>query len=206
MVSVVAKKLHKQRQEKALSELFEKADVTRDGSITVHEFLALCEEHGAHIGEEELEAFNKRADNKGEITKEDFIGLIKNSNLAKEFEDVDKQSDFYWKKKADLAFRIFDRNNDGYINKKEFKMMTTASKFSMKKIETVFALCDENGDGKLDYKEFTEILFRHRDRQEEVTRLEESLLSEEELAKKRAKEKAEWEKKHTRRKIKIRCK
>ena len=36
--------------------------------------------------------------------------------------------------------RIFDRNNDGYINKKEFKMMTTASKFSMKKIETVFAV------------------------------------------------------------------
>ena len=36
--------------------------------------------------------------------------------------------------------RIFDRNKDGYINKKEFKMMTTASKFSMKKIETVFAV------------------------------------------------------------------
>ena len=67
-------------------------------------------------------------------------------------------------------------------------------------------LCDENGDGKLDYKEFTEILFRHRARQEEVVKLEESLLSEEELAKKRAKEKAEWEKKHVRRKIKIRCK
>ena len=41
--------------------------IIRDGSITVHEFLALCEEHGAHIGEEELEAFNKRADNKGEV-------------------------------------------------------------------------------------------------------------------------------------------
>ena len=37
-------------------------------------------------------------------------------------------------------FRIFDRNKDGFINKKEFKMMTTASKFSMKKIETVFAV------------------------------------------------------------------
>ena len=68
-------------------------------------------------------------------------------------------------------------------------------------------LCDANGDGKLDYKEFTEILFRHRARQEEVVKLEESLLSEEELAKKRAKEKVEWEKKHgERRKIKIRCK
>lgn len=180
--------------------------MTRDGAITVHEFLALCEEHGAHICEEDLEAFNKRADENGEISKEDFIVLIKNSNLAKEFEDVDKQSDFYWKKKADLAFRIFDRNKDGFINKKEFKMMTSASKFSMKKIETVFALCDENGDGKLDYKEFTEILFRHRARQEEVVKQEESLMTEEELARKRAREKAEWEKKQGRRKIKIRCK
>ena len=39
-----------------------------------------------------------------------------------------------------MNFRIFDRNKDGFINKKEFKMMTTASKFSMKKIETVFAV------------------------------------------------------------------
>ena len=39
-----------------------------------------------------------------------------------------------------MSFRIFDRNKDGFINKKEFKMMTTASKFSMKKIETVFAV------------------------------------------------------------------
>jgi len=73
-----------------------------------------------------------------QISKEDFIILIKNSNLHKDFEYVDTQSDYYWKKKADLAFRIFDRNKDGYINKKEFKMMTTSSKFPMKKIETVF--------------------------------------------------------------------
>ena len=36
--------------------------------------------------------------------------MIKNSNLAKDFEDVDKQSDFYWKKKADLAFRFEMKN------------------------------------------------------------------------------------------------
>ena len=29
--------------------------------------MALCEEHGAHIGEEDLEAFNKRADENGEV-------------------------------------------------------------------------------------------------------------------------------------------
>ena len=72
--------------------------------------------------------------------------MIKNSNLHKDFEDVDRQSDFYWKKKADLAFRIFDRNKDGYINKKEFRMMTTASKFPMKKIEAIFEvfICKKN--------------------------------------------------------------
>ena len=83
MVSVVAKKLHKARQEKgvnvrlpssasnlsisALGDLFEKADVTKDGSITVHEFLALCEEHGAHISDEDLDEFHKRADENGEV-------------------------------------------------------------------------------------------------------------------------------------------
>ena len=50
--------------------------IIRDGSITVHEFLALCEEHGAHIGEEELEAFNKRADNKGEVLGNITVSVI----------------------------------------------------------------------------------------------------------------------------------
>lgn len=51
--------------------------IIRDGSITVHEFLALCEEHGAHIGEEELEAFNKRATNKGEVWGDIILSLIR---------------------------------------------------------------------------------------------------------------------------------
>ena len=61
-------------------------------------------------------------------------------------------------------------------------------------------------DDKLDYKEFTGILFRQRARLEEQTRLEESLLTDEERMKRaRAKELAE-EKKNKVRKIKIRCK
>ena len=49
--------------------------IIRDGSITVHEFLALCEEHGAHISEEDLEAFNKRADDNGEVEDIGHINL-----------------------------------------------------------------------------------------------------------------------------------
>ena len=45
-----------------------------------------------------------------QISKEDFIILIKNSNLHKDFEYVDTQSDYYWKKKADLAFRFVNNS------------------------------------------------------------------------------------------------
>ena len=51
----------------ALSELFEKADVTKDGSITVHELHALCEEHGAKLTDSDLQHFYKRADENGEV-------------------------------------------------------------------------------------------------------------------------------------------
>ena len=70
----------------------------------------------------------------------------------------------------------------------------------------ILKICDKNGDGKLDYKEFTDILFRHRERQEEKIRLEESKMTEEDIRRKREKEKALFEKKNQRRKIKIRCK
>ena len=53
-----------------MSELFQKADVTRDGSITVHEFLALCDEHGAKLSEDDLEEFHKRADENGEARQQ----------------------------------------------------------------------------------------------------------------------------------------
>ena len=51
----------------ALSELFEKADVTKDGSITVHELHALCEEHGTKLTDDDLQQFYKRADENGEV-------------------------------------------------------------------------------------------------------------------------------------------
>lgn len=206
MVSLIAKKISKNRQHKALSELFDRADVTKDGSISITEYIAICDEHGIEIDETDRESFLSYADETGEVNKNDFIILIKNSNLSKDFETADPQSDFHWKKKADLAFRLFDKDHDGYINKKEFQYMTSSKNFNKKKIERVFQICDENGDGKLDYKEFTGILFRQRARLEEQTRLEESLLTDEERMKRaRAKELAE-EKKNKVRKIKIRCK
>ena len=60
----------------ALSELFEKADVTKDGSITVHELHALCEEHGAKLTDDDLQQFYKRADENGEVLFEFLKSLL----------------------------------------------------------------------------------------------------------------------------------
>ena len=39
-----------------------------------------------------------------------------------------------------FLFRLFDQNYDGYIDKKEFKWMTTSAKISNKTIDIVFSV------------------------------------------------------------------
>ena len=39
-----------------------------------------------------------------------------------------------------FIFRLFDQNYDGYIDKKEFKWMTTSAKVSNKTIDIVFSV------------------------------------------------------------------
>ena len=41
---------------------------------------------------------------------------------------------------SSVYFRLFDQNYDGYIDKKEFKWMTTSAKVSNKTIDIVFSV------------------------------------------------------------------
>ena len=92
----------------ALCEVFDRADITRDGTISIAEYMALCEEYGVILDEGDVKAINDIADDNGEIHRMDFILHIKNSRLLKNFESVDPLSRIHWKKKADLAFRYWD--------------------------------------------------------------------------------------------------
>ena len=123
MVSIIAKKIAIKRQYNgwdqmfdingyfisvALCEVFDRADITRDGTISIAEYMALCEEYGVLLDDGDIEAIGDIADNNGEIHRMDFILHIKNSRLLKHFESVDPLSRIHWKKKADLAFRYRD--------------------------------------------------------------------------------------------------
>merc|ERR1712176_342590 len=141
MVSIIAKKIAIKRQ-----------------------YMALCEEYGVALDDEDIQEIKDLADQDGEIHKVDFILHIKNSRLLKHFETVDPYSRIHWKKKADLAFRIFDLDNNGYVSKKEFKWMTSNKKIDHKKVDALFERMDLDGDGKLDYDEFTTLIFNQKDR------------------------------------------
>jgi len=167
-IHAMAKLKQQQRETQALCDLFDKADVTKDGTISIQEYLAICEEYGVEVTPEDIKNVEAIADDDGEVHKNDFICHLKQSNMTHHFESADPESDFHWKKKADLAFKLFDQNGDGFVSKKEFKWMTNNATISYKHIDRVFKRCDLDGDGKLNYPEFRKMMFSQKERIEEL--------------------------------------
>ena len=77
--------------------------------------------------------------------------------------------------KTETAFRLFDKNKDGYITREEFNKVDESSelkpicsivnvisqvskKLNGKQIEAVFAKFDANGDGRLSMEEFRQMM------------------------------------------------
>ena len=58
------------------------------------------------------------------------------------------------------AFKIFDRDGNGYIDLKELKTVITrmGEPLSDKEADEIFRAADLNGDGKLDYDEFVQMI------------------------------------------------
>ena len=58
------------------------------------------------------------------------------------------------------AFKIFDRDGNGYIDLKEMKTVITrmGEPFTDKEADELFKSADIDGDGKLDYDEFVKMI------------------------------------------------
>ena len=61
------------------------------------------------------------------------------------------------------AFKIFDRNRDGFIDMKELKKVTAmlGTMLSQEEIEEFMAEADKDGNGKIDYEEFVKMLMSY---------------------------------------------
>ena len=58
------------------------------------------------------------------------------------------------------AFRIFDKNHNGYIDAKEIIAVTTTlgQALTKEELEQFMAEADLDGDGKLNYEEFVKVM------------------------------------------------
>merc|ERR550519_2985464 len=119
------------------------------------------------------------ADANGELSKNDFILHVKNSNMFSQFDSVDPESDHHWNEKVKKAWKIFDKNGDGKLTPQEFRWMTRQSLLSERQIDLVFQRFDSDGDGNLNFKEFKTLIMRNRTRKEAAR-----IIAEEEEAKK----------------------
>merc|ERR1719410_2522728 len=154
------------KAEKALKEILDKADNNLNGKVGLEEFIQIIEINGVEIDEEELKEFHSLADENGEISKTDLIVHTKASKFWKGYMEskskpgaliskVEVMSKADKSQKTETAFRLFDKNRDGYVTREEFTKVS--KKLNQRQIEAVFAKFDANGDGRLSMEEFTKV-------------------------------------------------
>ena len=59
----------------------------------------------------------KLSKNALQIGRDEFLRYIQKSDMYRQFDAHDVTTDKYWKKKIDLAFDLFDRNQDGKLTR-----------------------------------------------------------------------------------------
>lgn len=135
-------------------EAFEEFDKDGSGAISSKELLGVMRAMGQNPTEDELNNMVMEVDLDGNGTIEfpEFLEMMK-----KKANTVDQEGELR------EAFRIFDRNKDGYISMKELKKVTTllGATLTKEEVDEFMKEADVDGNGKLDYDEFVKMLLRY---------------------------------------------
>ena len=127
-------------------------DVNGDGTIDFDEFLEMMQK--VSKGKQPNQKTRKNLDKIGYLNEK----FKKNLNyiLLLHIEDLDQSVEI------EDAFKIFDRDGNGYIDAKEFKQVVTRMGNCLTNAEAdEFMLeADLNGDGKLDFNEFMQMMLK----------------------------------------------
>lgn len=159
---MVGKSLKDKRQTKAVSELFDEADKNGNGRISIAEYVRIFSEHGIVVDPEEVSRLSDSADHDGEVTKDEFLSYAKHSAFFKNQLDKSDGDSMASKRdsvaKAERAFKLLDKDNDGFITKEEFQKIS--KKLNKQQIEAVFKKFDKDKDGNLSFAEFKKMINR----------------------------------------------
>ena len=113
-----------------------------------------------YFSPDEVEKVQHLADEEGEVSKDEFLNYAKHSDFFKSQMDKNSSDTMAGKQeaiaKAERAFRLFDKDNDGYITKEEFAKIS--KKLNREQVDAVFNKFDKDGDGVLSFEEFRTML------------------------------------------------
>eukprot|EP00092_Neocalanus_flemingeri_P031331 GFUD01034027.1.p1 GENE.GFUD01034027.1~~GFUD01034027.1.p1 ORF type:complete len:149 (+),score=63.81 GFUD01034027.1:209-655(+) len=135
-------------------EAFDTFDKDGSGTISSEELLGVMRAMGQNPTEDELLnlVLEVDVDGNGTIDFPEFLDMMK-----KKAGEVDEGAELR------EAFKIFDRNRDGYIDMKELKKVVAmlGTMLTKEEVEEFMAEADKDGNGKLDYDEFVKMLLSY---------------------------------------------
>ena len=141
---------------------FQKFDVNRDGKISCEELRNGLTQSGMRFHDQEITTIFAIADvdGDGEISLQEFMELLGAESVQSQNVQSGTVS-FKSIEDVKTAFKKFDVNNDGHLDRNEFgQMMKIASSAtSNSQVDTLFRQADADGDGKVDYQELIKHMF-----------------------------------------------
>jgi Ca2+-binding EF-hand superfamily protein len=78
---MLGKGMKDRRQNKAIEELFDRADKNGNGRISVREYVNIFSEHGIPVEQGEVRKVSELANSDGEVTKDEFLSYAKTSDF-----------------------------------------------------------------------------------------------------------------------------
>lgn len=132
-------------------EAFMLFDKDLDGRITATELGIVMRSLGQRPSETELKNMVTMVDQDGNGTIEfnEFLHM-----MSKKMKETDKEEELK------EAFRVFDRNGDGFISAPELRLVMTnlGEKLTDEEVEDMIKEADLDGDGLVNYDEFVTVL------------------------------------------------
>ncbi|XP_070610998.1 calmodulin, striated muscle-like [Erythrolamprus reginae] len=133
-----------------LKEAFTLFDQDGDGLITSREVVTAMRSLGRNPTQSEVRSIVGEIEAyKGKVDFPRFLAVMARRTRNSDTEEEIRE-----------AFRVFDRNGDGYVNAAELRhvLTTVGEKLTDKEAKLLIKEMDRRGDGKVDYEEFARIM------------------------------------------------
>ncbi|MCJ1380552.1 hypothetical protein MMC17_003660 [Xylographa soralifera] len=94
------------------------------------------------------------ADNNGTIDFPEFLTM-----MARKMKDTDSEDEI---RVDQEAFKVFDRDNNGFISAAELRHVMTSigEKLTDDEVDEMIREADQDGDGRIDYNEFVQLMMQ----------------------------------------------